>query len=175
MVEDIIQIIALLPIAVVSIVLCGVVVYAIVREIHNARTEAREEKQRKADKQVVEAVEKTKTLVVTIDGKHKKGERRFYDLQDFSKYILKQFSDHKILPECEIIRYDATSRELAFYDDKCWNTIVAIEDVRGFLYSNGEKTSELKHTSKEIISWVEDLRSYWEILVAENKKIYLVP
>lgn len=102
---------------------------------------------------------------VYCDG-HDFKSKRFDSIDDFGNWIIEQNNDNVVLEQDNLVELDGD--DLLILIDGEEEPITSIKDHRGFLYSDGTKTSEVKHCSKEIKSWVKSFNQYYEDLKTAN-------
>lgn len=92
--------------------------------------------------------------------------KRFDFIDDFGNWIIEQNSDNVVLEQDNLVKLDGDDLSVLINGEE--ESITSIKDHRGFLYSDGTKTSEVKHCSKEIKSWVKSFNQYYGDLKAAN-------
>lgn len=117
--------------------------------------------------------EESKTFEVSFSKSiHFKGQKggfkkkRFDSIDDFGRWIIEQNNDNVVLKQNNLVKLDGDKLSVLVCGGE--KPVSSIKDHRGYLYSDGDKTSKVKHCSKEIKSWVESFNQYYEDLKAAN-------
>lgn len=157
--------------AVVAIVLSIVieVTYSKLRKIKA------EEKERK------ESIEKAKTFEVSFNGsinyQDQEGgfnKKNFDSIDEFGNWVVEQNKRGEILEQDDLIKFNDNGVDLFVSVYNIPRRIVSIKDHRGYLYSDGSKTSDVRHCSKEIKSFIDSFKTYYEDLKSANLEFHLV-
>lgn len=114
-----------------------------------------------------------KPLEVSFYNRDNKWVKNFRDFNELEEYLYKKSGFGEVLPECKFLVLDNEDC-LRLTQLHSWLYITMISDPRGILYSDGSKTTTVKHCSEEIREWVHDVQNRYEDNVKTSRIAYLI-